>query len=223
MRGRLGYGVPRNLFAEVTVPVPLTVQPMAMLAETAVPPSRVPRQKLAVPVTCKPTVPLVLFPLQFVALAFAKSPTPDVLVPEQFVALAPAPKPVPEALVPEQLLALVEFSPVPVPLTPVLLEMEIPEIPAPSTPTPWHPSTTDPPNTAVALPTTVRPKQFTATSPNTAVPPADSTAQSRINAARIPTPAQTLIQQRSTTKLGTEFELRLIPSCPMPAMRKSEK
>ena len=40
MRDGMGYGVPRDLFTAVTVPVPTTVQPIALVALMATPPLR---------------------------------------------------------------------------------------------------------------------------------------------------------------------------------------
>lgn len=60
-RRRGGYGVPRNLFVALTVPVPITLQPMALAATIATPPSRFAWQKL-ITAPLMPFVPEVVSP-----------------------------------------------------------------------------------------------------------------------------------------------------------------
>ena len=104
------YGVPRDLRGAVMVPPP-EVQPMAFPAMMATPPVRVPRQKLAVPVTFNPGLPEMLVPAQLVALPVQVRPTPVVAVPLQLVATPEHNSPVSEVLVPVQLLAVVAINP----------------------------------------------------------------------------------------------------------------
>ena len=82
-----GYGVPSDLFVAVTVPVPLTVQPMALVVLMATPPSRLPRMKLTVPDEAEmPAAPEVLTPSQLLTLT-ALRPLADVLNPRELLTL----------------------------------------------------------------------------------------------------------------------------------------
>ena len=111
--------MPRNLFAEVTVPVPDTVQPMAMVALMATPPSREPWQEFAVPLARIPNEPVVVVPMQFVTLV-ALRPLPLVEVPRQFIAIL-AVNPTADELLPVEFIASNAISPAPPVLVPVQL------------------------------------------------------------------------------------------------------